>query len=376
MKDNWTLVLGILFSIIYILYSDTSPFIAFFVIPGITLITLWFYLREKKKQMEERKRIEQQREEERQRWQAEADARAEAQKKAKEERDKARAERDAAHNAMVATIGPVVVTATEDKAKEEAEQRRQEEAAARAKARAERDAAYNAMIAAIRPVTVTVTEEKAKKIAISFLNTLTYSTITARSNLEQLSNYVVIDTETTGLKCTSDEIIEVAAIRFRGFEPVEKFVTLLAPSKPIPAEITKINHITDEMVAGKPCFQQVAASLIEFIGNDNIVGHNLPFDLKFIVHYGANVTEKKRKYYDTLAIAQKTIKKARMRWDKEYQEYIEDFDSTGISDYQLRTLCVYLGLPYQNAHRAEADALAAGLLFQSLIDKRVAQKQQ
>lgn len=192
--------------------------------------------------------------------------------------------------------------------------------------------------------------------------------------MERLSNYVVIDTETTGLRCTSDEILEVAAIRFRGFEPVEKFVTLLAPSKPIPEQITEINHITDEMVAGKPCFQQVAASLIDFIGDDDIVGHNLPFDLKFIVHYGANVTEKQRKYYDTLAIAEKTIKKARMKWDKEFQEYVEDFNSTGISNYQLKTLCFYLGLPYENAHRAEGDALATGLLFQSLIDMRVKQR--
>lgn len=244
----------------------------------------------------------------------------------------------------------------------------------RDKAKAERDAAYHAMISAIRPVPVIVSEEKAKKLTISFLNTLTYSTLTARSNMEQLSNYVVIDTETTGLKCTSDEIIEVAAIRFRGFEPVEKFVTLLSPRKPIPEHITEINHITDDMVSGKPCFQQIAKSLLDFIGDDSIVGHNLPFDLKFIVHYGANVTETKRKYYDTLAIAQKTIKKVRMKWDKEYEEYVEDFNSTGISDYKLKTLCSYLGLPYQGAHRAEADALATGLLFQSLIDKRVTKK--
>ncbi len=255
--------------------------------------------------------------------------------------------------------------------REEAEKRVREE---QARARAERDAIYNAMVAAIRPVPVVAAEEKAKKMTISFLNSLTYSTLTVRSNMEQLSNYVVIDTETTGLKCTSDEIIEVAAIRFRGFEPVEKFVTLSAPSKPIPEQITEINHITDEMVAGKPCFQQIAASLVEFIGEDNIVGHNLPFDLKFIVHYGANVTERKRKYYDTLAIAQKTIKKVRMKWDKEYEEYVEDFNSTGISDYKLKTLCFYLGLPYQGAHRAEADALATGLLFQSLIDMRVTKK--
>lgn len=235
---------------------------------------------------------------------------------------------------------------------------------------AEKDVAYDKMLTSIQSYPISVSNEKAQKIAISFINNLTYSTITAKSNMETLGNFVVIDTETTGLKITSDAIIEIAAIRFRNFQPVERFVSLLAPSKPIPEQITKINHITDEMVAGKPYFQQIAASLVEFIGDDNIVGHNLPFDLKFIVHYGADVTTKKRKYYDTLTIAQKTIKKVRMRWDKEYDEYVEDFNSTGISDYKLKTLCFYLGITYRDAHRAENDALATGFVFHKLATIR------
>lgn len=221
----------------------------------------------------------------------------------------------------------------------------------------ERDTAYQTMVNSIRAVPVVAAEEKSKKVAISFLNTLKYSTITVRSNMEMLGNYVVIDTETTGLKCVSDEIIEIAAIRFQGFEPVEKFTTLLAPSKPIPERITEINHITNEMVADKPCFQQIAPALVEFIGSDNLVGYNLPFDLKFIVHYGANVTVIPRKYYDTLDLARKTVR--------------------GLDNYQLLTVCVSLGIPgatYKTLHRAEADALATGLLYQKIIDLRMERK--
>ncbi|MBD5162955.1 MAG: 3'-5' exonuclease [Oscillibacter sp.] len=185
-----------------------------------------------------------------------------------------------------------------------------------------------------------------------------------------IPNFVVQDTETTGLKCSSDEIIDIAAIRFRNFQPVDKFSMLLAPKKSIPERITAINHITDEMVAGCPCFQQVALSLVEFIGDDNIVGHNLPFDLKFIVHYGADVTTKKRKYYDTLALAQKTVKKVKMKWDKELEVYMEDDESEGISNYKLETLCSYFDIINRNAHRAEGDALATGMLFHKLAEIR------
>lgn len=234
-----------------------------------------------------------------------------------------------------------------------------------------RYAAYDAMLASIQEYPIVVSSNKAKKIAASFINDLTYSTITKKSDIKKLGDFVVLDTETTGLKYSSNEIIDIAAIRFRGFRPIEKFSTLLTPIKSIPKEVTAINHITDEMVKGKPCFQQVAASLIDFIGDDNIVGHNLQFDLKYIVHYGADVSVKKRKYYDTLTIAKKTIKKVKMKWDKELEDYIEDYDSDGVPDYKLETLCAYFGIINIDAHRAESDAIATGLLFQKLAEIRI-----
>lgn len=217
---------------------------------------------------------------------------------------------------------------------------------------------------------IEVSDTLAKKVAISKLNEITYSNITKKTPRDKLGDFVVIDTETTGLKPSSAEIIDIAAIRFRGFKPVSKFSTLLAPQKQIPPEATKINGITNEMVAGKPCFQQVAASLVDFIGKDNIVGHNLPFDLSFIVKYGADVTLEKRKYYDTLAIARRTVKKAKEKWDKDLEEYVTDLDSDGIENYKLGTLCSWYGIQNTNSHRAEGDALATGQLLKKLADDR------
>lgn len=240
----------------------------------------------------------------------------------------------------------------EKKRKEEearlAEERKQKEE--RDRLIAEKNVAYDRMISDIKACPVIVSNEKAKKIAISFLHNLTYSTITVKSDMDKLGNFVVIDTETMGLKVVSDEIIEIAAIRFRNFKPVEKFTTLCSPNKPIPERIIDLTHITDEMVTGKPSFQQVAQSLVRFIGDDNIVGHNLPFDLKFIVHYGANVTEKKRKYFDTFDLARKTLR--------------------GEPNYKLKIVCTLLGVIYRDAHRAENDAIATGLVFKRLAEIR------
>lgn len=254
-------------------------------------------------------------------------------------------------------------------ARERAERIRQEiEARQREKARKSRE--YAEMVAQIKSYKINISPDLAPIILAKNQTPVTYSTITKRTPRDKLGNFVVVDTETTGLWPASCEIIDIAAIRFRNYKPVEKFTTLLSSKKPIPKEITSINGITDKMVAGCPLFQQVAQSLVDFIGDDNLVGHNLPFDLSFIVRYGADVTLKKRKYYDTLEISRKTVKQLRKKWDKELESYEIDYDSDGIENYKLVTLCQWYGISNPDAHRAESDALATGFLFKALADDR------
>lgn len=122
---------------------------------------------------------------------------------------------------------------------------------------------------------------------------------------------------------------------------------------------------------GKPYFGQVVESLQEFIGEDNLVGHNLPFDLKFVVRYGINLGSTKRKYYDTLQIAKHTLKKVKEKWDKEFEMYQPDYESDyDVEDYKLTTLCNYYGIALCGAHRALADCYATGLLLKALAEDR------
>lgn len=65
-----------------------------------------------------------------------------------------------------------------------------------------------------------------------------FSNVTKQTNLDYLSNFVVIDTETTGLHPSSDRITEVTAIRFRNWQPVEMFSTLVNPGKSIPSVVS------------------------------------------------------------------------------------------------------------------------------------------
>lgn len=234
-------------------------------------------------------------------------------------------------------------------------------------------AEFQRIIDDIPSVNVEILDTKYKKQSVSELEELIkYTNITLRTSFDRIGNFVVIDTETTGLSSIKDSLVEVAAIKFEDWTPVSKFHTLINPGKHIPKETSEINNITDDMVVEAPTFSQIIDCFDSFVGKSNIVGHNLPFDLKFLYRNGYDFTTKKRKYYDTCDIA-KNIEKAKMKWDREYEEYIiNDNYDYDVEDYKLTTLCDYYKIRDNSfAHRALSDALATGLLFKNLAQDKI-----
>lgn len=212
------------------------------------------------------------------------------------------------------------------------------------------------------------------KRSVSELDELVkYTNITSKTSIDRIGNFVVVDIETTGLSSTKDKIIEIAAIRFEDWVPVEKLHTLLNPEKHIPEEATAVNNISDDMVANSPRFSQIIESLDSFIGKASLVGHNLPFDLKFLYRYGYDFTTVKRHYYDTCEISKKTLKTPKKKWDKDLGEYVINYNyDYDIENYKLTTLCDYYHIRDNLfAHRAMSDALATGILFQKLAQDKI-----
>lgn len=172
--------------------------------------------------------------------------------------------------------------------------------------------------------------------------------ITKSTPLRELKDFVAIDTETTGLKAEGNEIIQLSAVKFIGFEPIERFSTYIKPNKPIPKEATEINHITDEMVADAPSFYQIINSFESFIGNLPVVAHNAPFDVKHLYANGMTSIEDKI-VYDTLTLSKKVIKNA--------------------ESYKLRDVCAELCIVFKDAHNSDYDSLAVGMLYSRLVAK-------
>ena len=67
-----------------------------------------------------------------------------------------------------------------------------------------------------------------------------------------LSTYVALDFETTGLDPNFDKVIEVAAILFKNGEPKKTFSTLINPQQNISPFITNITGISNSMVSDAP----------------------------------------------------------------------------------------------------------------------------
>ena len=195
------------------------------------------------------------------------------------------------------------------------------------------------------------------KVLMSDIPEIKISNITSRTSVANVADYIVVDVETTGLSPSRDEVVQLSAVRFEGFEPVEAFDTLVRPRKGISVEATQVNGISEADVANAPYIEQVISDFDSFISAGlPIVGHNIEFDYKFLGRVGSLITRQsagmKFKFYDTLSLTKRTY--------PDYQKYN--------LDYLFRHI---YGIVRNNAHNSLSDCVATGLLFEQLCKERI-----
>lgn len=164
-------------------------------------------------------------------------------------------------------------------------------------------------------------------------------------NVPDFDSFVAFDIETTGTNGaangdTEAQITEIGAVRVINGTVVEKFDELANPGREIVPRISRLTHITNEMVADKPPVSDVIRQFYEFVGNSTLVGHNIKSsDLRYItkaadkagVHFDVP-------FLDTYLLAKQF--KTKMGWEKINLSYLADF----------------YGFEHKEVHRAWSDA--------------------
>ncbi|MDQ3158058.1 MAG: DEDD exonuclease domain-containing protein [Actinomycetota bacterium] len=95
--------------------------------------------------------------------------------------------------------------------------------------------------------------------------------------------FCVVDLETTGGSAAKgSKITEFGAVKVRGGVVLGEFQSLVNPDEHIPAFITVLTGITDQMVISAPRIAEVLPSFLEFSAGCVLVAHNAPFDVGFL----------------------------------------------------------------------------------------------
>ena len=171
------------------------------------------------------------------------------------------------------------------------------------------------------------------------------------------TTFVVLDLETTGgAPHLGAAITEIGAVKVRGGVTLGEFKTFIDPGHPVPAYITELTGITDEMVFQSPTIDQIFPSLLEFLGSADstvLVAQNAPFDLSFLTFAARAHGYQWPRYHvlDTAIIARKVLSRDE------------------VPNCKLGTLAQFFGTSTTPNHRALDDARATVDVFHGLLER-------
>ena len=171
------------------------------------------------------------------------------------------------------------------------------------------------------------------------------------------TTFVVVDLETSGgAPHLGAGITEIGAVKVRGGEVLGEFRTFVNPGHPIPAYITALTGITDEMLFQEPAIAEIFPTFFEFLGSEKetvLVAQNAPFDLSFLTHAARlhGFTWPKYPVLDTAIIARKVLTRDEA------------------PNCRLATLAEFFGATTTPNHRALDDAKATLDVFHGLLER-------
>ncbi len=120
---------------------------------------------------------------------------------------------------------------------------------------------------------------------------------------------IVLDTETTGLDPgAGHRVVELGCVELMNMVATGKtFHVYFNPEMIMPAGAQDIHGLSDEFLADKPMFADMAEDFLAFIGDAQLVIHNAQFDLGFLNAELVRIDRPKlaNAYVDTVSMARR-----------------------------------------------------------------------
>ncbi len=162
---------------------------------------------------------------------------------------------------------------------------------------------------------------------------------------------IFIDLETTGINVATDRIIEISMVKISPEGEKEILTERVNPTIPVSPQAYAVHGISNEDLADKPTFAQLAPGFLAFIGNADLAGYNaIKFDVPLLVEEFLRVE------------VDFEIKNRRLI---DVQNIFHKMEPRNLAAaYRF-----YCNKDLINAHSAEADAVATYEILKSQLDK-------
>jgi len=171
------------------------------------------------------------------------------------------------------------------------------------------------------------------------------------------TTFAVLDLETSGGSPRFGAgITEIGVVKVKGGQVLGTFQSFVDPGHSVPAFITQLTGISDEMLISAPFIDEILPTLFEFLGSADetvVVAHNSPFDLSFLKAASKNHEISWPNYLtvDTARLARAVL------------------DRDEVINCKLSTLAEFFGASTTPNHRALDDALATVDVLHGLIER-------
>jgi DNA polymerase-3 subunit epsilon len=175
-------------------------------------------------------------------------------------------------------------------------------------------------------------------------------------NFSPEDEYIVFDTETTGLNTKKDEIISIGAVKVKNNKILlkDKFLLYLQPKNMPTEETIKIHKIRVCDLENNTSSQEKGIKdFLEFIGSRPVVGYYLEFDVAMLNKYLKKILN--------ISLPNKQIEVSALYFDKKIKE-----TPNGNIDLRFDVIMQRLNLPVFGKHDALNDAIMTAMMFLKL----------